>query len=190
MKTIYFVSTNKRKIQLALSVCTNANITMKSIALDIDEIQSENMEVIIKNKVYSAYNQLSSPVVVTDIAWSIRALNGFPGPYMKSINTWFKPEDFIRLMDGVEDRRVIMHQYLAYYDGKITKIFNTNISGTIIDRVRGINLKSPNTTVTVLDTDNDKTIAEVYELGINESELRYKNREDVWKKFADWYKKQ
>jgi inosine/xanthosine triphosphate pyrophosphatase family protein len=143
---------------------------------------------IVRDKAARAYEQLGMPVVVSDDTWDIRALKGFPGAYMKSINYWFEPEDFIRLMTGIEDRHITLHQYLAYSDGNITKIFKNDIEGQIIHEVRGKSDKSPNMTVTVLDSDSGKTIAEVFEQGTEAVVARYKNRPDAWHGFVEWHR--
>lgn len=189
METIYFATTNQEKIQIAQTVCAAANIVVVPVALEIDEIQGEDPELIVRDKAQRAYEQLDMPVVVSDESWNIRALKGFPGAYMKSINHWFNPEDFIRLMNDIEDRHITLHQYLAYTDGNKTEIFKNDIEGRIIDEARGKNKKSPNMTVTVLDSDNGKTIAEVFEQGSEAVTARYKNRPDVWHGFIEWYKK-
>jgi inosine/xanthosine triphosphate pyrophosphatase family protein len=90
-------------------------------------------------------------------------------------------------MNGVEDREITLHQYLAYTDGEMMKVFKNDIQGKIINEARGENKKSPNMTVTVLDSDNGKSIAEVFEQGIGAVVDRYKNRHDVWHGFVEWY---
>jgi len=173
---------------IAQTVCSKFDISVEQVTVDIDEIQGENPVIIVKDKVHRAYNSLSKPVVVSDDSWHITALNGFPGPYMKSINYWFKPDDFIRLMKGVEDRSIILRQLLAYYDGRTTKIFSKDIYGQVIDEPRGKSDHSPNMSVIVLDDDNGKTIAEVFEQGQTAVAKRYQDRLDVWHGFVDWYK--
>lgn len=187
MQKIYFASTNSEKIQIAKIVCSRADIEIEPVSLEIDEIQGEDPEIIVRDKVKRAYQQLAKPVVVSDDNWDIKALNGFPGPYMKSINYWFKPEDFLRLMKGVIDRRVILHQNLAYTDGNITKVFKHDITGQIINEVRGKSKKAPCMSVIALDFDNGKTIAEVFEQGEEAVTERYKNRDDAWRIFTQWY---
>ncbi len=188
MKTIYFATSNQEKIQIARVVCSEANVDIKPVTLDVDEIQGEDSEVIVRDKAARAYQQLGMPVVVSDDTWEIPSLKGFPGAYMKSINYWFTPDDFLRLMDGVKDRRIILHQYLAYNDGNVTEVFKNDISGQIINEVRGKSKKSPNATVTVLDSDDGKTIAEVFEQAEEGLIARHKNRPDVWHKFVEWFK--
>lgn len=189
MKPIYFATSNKEKLQIAQTVCAEAGLTVQPVSLDIAEIQGEDSEAIVRDKAKRAYEQLGMPVVVSDDTWDIPALNGFPGAYMKSINYWFTPNDFLRLMDGVENRIIILHQYLAYTDGSVTEVFKNDIPGQIISEARGKNEKSPNMTVTMLDSDNGKTIAEVFEQGEDAVIARYKNRSDAWHRFVEWYKK-
>lgn len=189
MKVVYFATTNAEKIQIARAVCEEVGITVKPVAIDIDEIQGEDPQAIVRDKAKRAYEQLGMPVVVSDDTWDIRALKGFPGAYMKSINYWFTPEDFLRLMNGIKDRHITLHQYLAYTDGNVTEIFENDIHGKIISEARGSSEKSPNMTVTVLDSDNGKTIAEVFEQGREAVVARYKKRPDAWHGFVDWYKK-
>lgn len=92
-------------------------------------------------------------------------------------------------MDGIEDRHIILHQYLAYTDGNITEVFKNDIEGEIVNEARGKNEKSPNMTVIALDSDNGKTIAEVFEEGAEAITARYKNRPDAWHGFIEWYRR-
>lgn len=190
MKTIYFSTTNQEKIQIAQTVCAETGIVVQPVALDIDEIQGEDSELIVRDKARRAYEQLGMPVIVSDDTWDIRALKGFPGAYMKSVNYWFSPEDFLRLMSGIEDRRITLHQYLAYTDGAVTEIFKNDIEGQIIDEVRGTSEKSPNMAVIVLDSDGGKTIAEVQAQGAEAMAARYRSQPDAWHGFVEWYKEE
>ena len=188
MHSVNFATTNKEKLLIAQTVCSKFEITVEQASADIDEIQGEDPVPIVKDKARRAYELLAKPIVVSDDSWDIPALNGFPGPYMKSINSWFKSDDFLRLMEGIEDRTIILHQMLAYYDGDTMKVFKNDIKGKVIDKPRGKNEKSPNMTVTELDNDNGKTIAEVFEQGEKAVAERYLTLPDAWHLFAVWYK--
>jgi non-canonical purine NTP pyrophosphatase (RdgB/HAM1 family) len=187
MDTVYFATSNQEKMLIAQTVCSKFNINVEQASIDIDEIQGEDPVIIVQDKARRAYEGLSKPVVVSDDSWDIPALNGFPGPYMKSINKWFHSNDFLRLMKGINDRSIILHQLLAYYDGSTMKVFSNDIHGKVIDESRGKNDRSPNMTVTVLDHDNGKTIAEVFEQGEKAVFERYLNRPDAWHGFVDWF---
>lgn len=186
MKSIIFASTNPEKFQIAKNICAVNGIKVQQASLEIDEIQGEDPEAIVRDKVQRAYEQLGMPVVVSDDSWDIRALKGFPGAYMKSINYWFTPEDFLRLMDGLDDRHITLHQYLAYTDGNIIKVFSKDIEGKITDRPRGHSDRAPSMTVIELDSDGGKTIAEVFEQDSDVIAKRSTNRNDAWHDLIEW----
>lgn len=188
MSEIIFATSNPDKMQIAKSVCSSFGIDVKFVKLDIDEIQGEDPEAIVRDKAERAYEQLNMPVVVSDDSWDIKALNGFPGAYMKSINYWFKAEDFIRLMSGIKDRRIILHQYLAYTDGNITEVFNNDLNGVIVAKPRGKVERAPCMEVVELERDGGLTIAEVFNKQDEQLILkRYSKHPDAWHEFVKWY---
>lgn len=137
-KTLLFATTNPRKIAEANSVLTNFNIIVEPVALDIDEIQHRDPEVITKAKAKAAYAVTQQPVVVSDTSWSIPALNGFPGGYMKDVSAWFKDTDWLALMAQYEDRTIYVHEHLAYYDGTELHHFVADYKGKIAHEASGL----------------------------------------------------
>ena len=187
MPQVLFATSNQDKLALAKTICSNFGIKVKQVICEIDEIQGEDGRLIVQDKVRRAYQILAKPVIVSDDSWNIPVLNGFPGPYMKSINEWFTAEDFLRLMNGLSDRTIIIDQFLAYYDGQTIKIFHSSLSGKVIDQPRGTNDRSPSTTITVLDGDHNLTMAEVFNQGRSAIAKLYLTRRGVWHDFIDWY---
>jgi len=187
MPTIPFATTNPQKLELARAICAQYGYDIESVKLEIDEIQGEEPEPIVTDKARRAYELYGKPVVVSDDSWGIHALHGFPGAYMKSMNHWFTTEDFLRLMHGVQDRRVTLYQYLAYFDGKSVKVFSTQLDGTIAEEPHGHDKKSPIIELVRLDHDNGKTIAEVFEQDAETFAKRYNDRREAWHELMDWY---
>jgi inosine/xanthosine triphosphate pyrophosphatase family protein len=71
MKSIAFASSNAEKLAIAQVVCRPAGIEVVQIAMDIDEIQGENPEIIVKDKAQRAYEQYGKPIVsVTTVGLS------------------------------------------------------------------------------------------------------------------------
>lgn len=188
MPIINFATSNKDKLSIAHAVCAQFGLTVQQIKLEIDEIQGEDSRLIVEDKACRAYEKLLKPVVVSDDTWGVPALKGFPGAYMKSMNEWFTAQDFLRLMDGVKDRTIILYQYLAYCDGRTLQVFHNDIHGHITDKPQGKSNQSPATTVIALDYDNGKTIAEVFEQDINTVMERYRDHApDAWHELINWY---
>lgn len=185
MKTVIFSTTNPLKLRIAQHTCRHYGINVQSKKLEIDEIQSEDFKKIAVDKAHKAYEQVKKPVVITDDSWSFNGLNGFPGPYMSSMNYWFNEEDFLRLTHDLTDRRVMLTSTLVYFDGSQEKVFTNEVNGTLIKEARGKS-PSPNHAITVMDGD-EGTIAEVYEKGVDNSTRKAAK---VWHDFAKWYKEQ
>ena len=185
--TVLCATTSDHKFGIGRSLLGDYDITLKQRPVEIDEIQGEDAELIVRDKAAKAYAALLEPVIVTDTIWEIAALGGFPGAYMKSINHWFEPQDFIDLMSHKTDRRVVVQEYLAYCDGNQTVVFNGSIPGVITDKPRGT-YGPPIMHVVVLDADNGRTISETYDQGLEHDLTRLADRGSAWRDLAAWLK--
>lgn len=188
MPPIIFASGNPEKRAIAQHACDESDIKLECISLEIDEIQGEDAELIVRDKAKRAFEITGKPIVVSDDSWSIPALRGFPGPYMKSMNHWFTPEDFLKLMHGVSNRQVFLHQFLAYYDGSTFEVFTRDIPGVVTQTARGEGGKAPWMKVVELDIDKGKTLAEIFEQPEAALSKRYQERHDAWHDLIAWYK--
>ncbi len=189
MNTINFASSNKEKIVIAQTICEHVGLSINPLCLEIEEIQGEDPDLIIRDKAKRAYELCGEPVVVSDDTWDIKALNGFPGAYMKSVNHWFTPADFLRLMHGIDNRAVTLHQYLAYIDNEDVAIFTNQVHGRITTEARGGDDSVASIMrVTELDSDDGKTIAEAFEQDPEAIKHRYIDRDDAWTSLVAWYK--
>lgn len=183
MKQITFATGNDLKLRLAADTAKSYGIHVTGQALEIDEIQSEDAQKVIRDKAAKAFAIVKQPVVVSDDSWAFRALNGFPGVYMHSVNAWFTPEDFLRLMSGVKDRKVTLTQMIVYQDSSGQKLFAQETGGEILLAPSGTSPDSPNHTVTAMDGDGGLSIAEVY----NREHLGDRRVSRVWQEFFEWY---
>ena len=184
MKQLIFSTGNATKFANAKSICDNYDINLVQNNLEIDEIQSEDPERVINDKVQKAYDQLRKPVIVSDDSWEIPGLNGFPGAYMKSINSWFTPQDFANLTRSLTDRRVFLHSRLAYTDdGETVKLFLNSHEGYLLEEPRG-NAGPPSQKVISMAGDNGLSIAEVYDQDLKNDD---RDVHKAWKLFCEWH---
>jgi inosine/xanthosine triphosphate pyrophosphatase family protein len=188
MLEILCATGNANKFGMGEQICKNYGITLVQTTVDSDEIQGEDPEKIITRKAADAYHILQKPVVVTDDSWAIPGLNGFPGPYMKSMNHWFSPEDFLRLTKDLADRRIFIQQYIAYQNGVETVIFHRNLPGVLLPEVRPGSHSDPIPHIVALDGDEGRSIAEIYEAGEQHNRNWMYDTRDAWHSFAAWYK--
>ena len=178
---------NTQKFGVGQTILRDVGIELVQMAVDIDEIQGEDPVPVLRDKALRAYGVIQKPLVVSDDWWDIPALRGFPGAYMKSMNHWFEPDDFIALMRGKTDRRIILHAYLAYTDGKDVWIFSNILPGIVVEEPRGT-YGQPLMRVTALDHDEGRTISETYDQGLEHAASRLSREDDAWRQLADFLK--
>lgn len=177
---LYYITGNQNKIDVARKFLTPLGIEFEPKELDLTEIQSENIEEVAISKAKQAFEILQQPLFTNDHGWSITALNGFPGAYMKYINKWLTADDFIRLMDGKENREAILTEVICFIDEKGTKAFTMQHNGKILDKPQGVGI--PGTTMISLSDDG---ISIAKKLETNPSAVE---NYTLWKELADWYK--
>lgn len=178
MNEILFATGNDRKVAEARAACDDFNIKVKQVKLAIDEIQSHDPVEISMRKVEEAYRQIQSAVVITDTSWSIPALNGFPGGYMKDVAEWFKPEDFINLVASEANRSISFTETIIYKDADTTKLFSKEYIGNISTEPRG----NGNSVEQITEFDG-RTLAERHDQG----KLSHDPKEYIWYEFAQWF---
>lgn len=183
MRELIFFTGNDSKFKLAEAVCRPYDIQLIQKAQEVDEIQHDDSSAIAIDKARKAYDIVKEPLVVTDDTWEIPGLNGFPGPYMKAINNWFRPSDFISLTKSLKDRRIFITMYLVYCDGTQAKLFSTTYEGIILKAPKGKSGPVSHKVISMVG-DNGLSIAEYYDKG-----LSHEGREvsSGWREFAKWF---
>lgn len=182
MKTIVFVTGNHEKVRDAQYVAREYNIEVIQLEADIDEIQHHDATKIAEHKARAAYDQAQQPVVVNDSFWSIPALGGFPGGYMKDVAAWFEAEDFLNLMKTKTDKTIVLTDVNGFFDGTTYKSFETKRYGKFIDTPRGY--KGPSFSKVVIMEDDAITISEIFD---QPSRTVDSKRYAQWHDFMKWY---
>lgn len=137
MKELLFVTGNKDKFADAQSILGNYGFKTIQKKIDLEEVQEIDGEKIALHKAVQAFAQLKQPLFVNDTIWMIPAINNFPGAFMKYTNDCFNPEDWLRLMNGLDDRRIIMREILVFIDENQQKILFNDVEGLILHSSSG-----------------------------------------------------
>lgn len=183
IQKLHYITGNKNKFANAKSFFDNYSIELIQSSLSIYEIQSSDSLEIAQSKINQAWEQLQEPLFINDACWIIPALNGFPGPYMKYINNWFSPQDFINLMQGKTDRTIILRDTIIYKDSNGSQIFTNDHKGEILTVIYNGEFKAPSDVVVSLSS-NKKSIAEE-----TANKTFFLEGEDkIWIDFANWFK--
>lgn len=176
---LYFISSNKWKILNAQHYLQQLNISFQIRDLPITEIQADSIEDIVLHKAEQAYSLLQEPLLITDHGWFIHGLKGFPGPYMKYINEWFTPQNFLELTQNLKDRNVTLQEIVCYKDQTSQKIFKQEHAGELLNEIRGEGYPA----MTIISFIKGMSNAEARNKGISPVDSS-----TLWREFATWYK--
>jgi hypothetical protein len=179
MNSLTFATSNNLKFLAATKVCRQHGVVLDRATIDLLEIQSNDGEAIARHKAAAAFAALQTPLVVSDDSWNIPGLNGFPGPYMKDVNQWFSPADFLRLTVDLQDRRIILRQEVVYQDAAQQIAFAVDTPCLLLKEIRGSS-KYPHLAITSLD--GQQSLAEIDTAG--GSVLA--GTRGVWHEFCEW----
>lgn len=78
---ITFVTGNEKKRREVAAILGVSDL--KSTKMDLPELQSMDLEEIVRAKLQPAFKWVGGPVLVEDIAYELEAVGGFPGPFVK-----------------------------------------------------------------------------------------------------------
>lgn len=180
MKTIHYITENNHKFETVRAFLEKHGIEISQKVLPIYEIQSKDGVEIAKSKAKQAWKTIKEPLFVNDAFWIIPSLKGFPGPYMKYMNDWLEPDDFLKLMNGKTDRTIILRDTIVYIDENGPNVFTNDYYGEILENKYEGDYKYPLDAVASLSK-NKKSIAE-------ENGIQKFSTEGSWADFAKWLK--
>lgn len=108
----------------------------KVSTLDIPEIQSLNIDEVITFKAKAAFEKIKKPVLVEDVSFEIKALNGLPGPFVKYFLETIGTEGIVEMVRSRKSNTTAIAA-LAIYDGHELKIFKGKVEGTLAKKDKG-----------------------------------------------------
>lgn len=182
MAEILFATGNERKIREANNTLETYGIVVKPIIVEIDEIQHHDPAQITKAKARAAFALLREPIVVSDSSWSIPALGGFPGGYMKDVNIWWSEQDWINIMAPHDDKTIVLQEHLAYCDGDRLVHFSHDYTGVFLDQPQGPKLSDKESFERVASLEDGLSLAEGQAAAIEGERKQLAH----WQKFGEW----
>lgn len=111
---LVFVTSNLAKVREAESVL---GCPLDHRALDLDEIQSLDLELVTRRKAMSAFERLGTPVLVEDTSLELGGLGGFPGPLVRWLLASVGPAGICKVAACFDDRRATARCVVCATDG-------------------------------------------------------------------------
>src|SRR5690348_9433758 len=82
LQPIVFATGSANKLA-ELQAIADGKLNFTSRKVDLDEIQSLDLQEIIEHKLRQAYGIIGKPVIAEDVSAGLESLNGLPGPFIK-----------------------------------------------------------------------------------------------------------
>ncbi len=134
MKELLFATGNEGKIMEAKAIL---GVPVEIAAIEIDEVQSMDLEYVARKKTEQAYGLLQRPVITDDVGVFIEAWNGFPGPLVKYLLDKLGNLKILELLKNEKNRNVIVKSAVGYHDGKYVHVFIGEVKGTLAFEEKG-----------------------------------------------------
>lgn len=134
LEDLVFVTSNLDKLREAQEVLGTG---LRHRALDLDEIQSLDLEEVVRRKAAAAHRRLGMPVLVEDTSLELAALGGFPGPLVRWLLASVGPQGICRIVLGFGDVRATARCIACASDGAAEEIGIGVVGGTISATPRG-----------------------------------------------------
>jgi non-canonical purine NTP pyrophosphatase (RdgB/HAM1 family) len=128
------VTANRGKIAEARRL---AGPELEAVELDLPEIQSLDLQEVLRHKGDEAWRRLARPLVVEEAGLDLAALGGFPGPLVKWMLAATAAEGVARVALALDNPRAVARAALYYRDPHRTLIAEGSVSGVLVLPGRG-----------------------------------------------------
>ena len=187
IKEIYFVTTNKNKVEILAERLRSCGILLIHKPIFLNESRELSTIEVCKKKMDEAKKILKKPFIVEDRGFFVPALNGFPGTFVKLIHQTIGIKGLLKLMENETDRTAYFEYCLGFFDGKNNHYFVDREYGRLSFQPRGENDRGWGDLMRIFihDLFPNKTLAE-----LNDEEWKkYKthiSKNDYIQKFLSW----
>lgn len=136
MSDIVFITGNQHKADY---LAKWLGIPIDHRKLDLDEIQSLDLRVVVEDKARRAYQLTGKTVLVEDVSLSFDAFGRLPGTLVKWFIQEIGTEGLCRLLDNKPTRTATAAICFCLFDGTTPHFFESSMRGSIASDPRGSN---------------------------------------------------
>ena len=173
---LFFASSNIQKFKEAKKILNEFGINLGFFKCKLEEIQSNSLKEIAKNKAEQAFKKCKKPIIVEDDGLFIDSLNGFPGPYSSYVFKTIGNKGILKLLK--KNRKAKFVSVISFYDKKNFETFESKLNGNISKEIIGIGWGFD---PIFIPCKSKKTFAQLK----NKNKLSHRFKS--LKKFSNWY---
>jgi non-canonical purine NTP pyrophosphatase (RdgB/HAM1 family) len=131
---LVFVTSNLGKLREAEAVL---GCKLDHRALEIDELQSLDLDTVVRCKAVAAHQRLGGAVLVEDTSLELAGMDGFPGPLIRWLLTSVGPDGICRIAHCFGDPQATVRCLTCATDGTDEVLGNGVVQGVIAPEPRG-----------------------------------------------------
>ncbi|MEK9628896.1 MAG: RdgB/HAM1 family non-canonical purine NTP pyrophosphatase [Nitrospinota bacterium] len=132
-----FVTGNQNKAREAAAIL---EVPLEQVEVEgLYEIQTLDVEDLVRHKCLQAYEALKCPVLVEDSGLLFNAWKGLPGAFVKWFESTVGCEGMLQMMQSFQDRGATAVCCFAIHDGRDIQVVRGEVPGTIATEIRGAN---------------------------------------------------
>ncbi|MEK7540156.1 MAG: non-canonical purine NTP pyrophosphatase [Patescibacteria group bacterium] len=135
MPQITVVTGNPNKAKEIASILHGLEVDFHSF--NIPEIQSFELEEVVRHKVQAAFDVARGPVIVEDVSFQVSALGNFPGPFVKFWENHVGYDVAVRIAEQAGDTTVTVRCGVGYADATQTIYAEGVVNGKLVSRRGG-----------------------------------------------------
>lgn len=136
MMKLYFLTKNDFKYNEA-KVLLPKSIELIKFSESIKEIQSENIDEIVNDKILKAFKKIYRPIFIEHTSLYLEGLNDFPGGLTQIFWDKLGADDFSKFISLTKNCRARAKTIIGFCDGKRIHTFEGSIDGSIASIPRG-----------------------------------------------------
>jgi XTP/dITP diphosphohydrolase len=138
MNDLFFITSNKRKVQEAAKKLRPFGFSVVQRDLGYPEVQADSLEEVATWGACHVQERFNYCFMLEDAGLFIDALQGFPGVYSKYVFFTIGLDGILRLLEHVENRNAVFRSVYAYKEpGKKPLIVIGECKGTISTKKQG-----------------------------------------------------
>jgi XTP/dITP diphosphohydrolase len=134
---IRFASVNERKIQEVREILGPCGIEIVPFPLKIEELRTEDLRLLVSDKLLTAFKMIGKPVFVEHTGLFINSLNGFPGGLTQTFWDRLQAAGFSELIGHLDDPSAVARTLIGYCDGRKRHFFESSVRGRIAPQPAG-----------------------------------------------------
>jgi len=136
-RDLRFITKNQYKASEFQKLFNGSGYSIIPTPLSIDEIQTEDMEALVTDKVIKAFSQVRRPVFVDHTGLYFDLLNGLPGGLTEIFWNRMENVSIAKLIGKSANPQVTAVTLISYCDGRSIQTFRGTLRGTIAAEPRG-----------------------------------------------------